>query len=190
MSRGDLGQPPWTLNIDRVTKALRVRSSYLDGNRAGEPTNIILWQTSHDMFLFFLFLPSLQYFLVLANQKRAACFHHIQYGDVLVCSTQKPICLHRNLAAEIAVSLPPDSFSLQVPAGSPSRGGNVTVYVYDMNQPSLPAPLVQFLCVFSVFMALSTVFHSIDSPDNSPLSHSVLPVLSLPYGSFQLYVSL
>ena len=32
----------------------------------------------------------------------------------------------------------------------------------------------------SVFVALSTVFHSINSPDNSPLSHSVLPVLSLP----------
>ena len=29
----------------------------------------------------------------------------------------------------------------------------------------------------SVFMALSTVFHSINSPDNSPLSHSVLPGL-------------
>ena len=32
----------------------------------------------------------------------------------------------------------------------------------------------------SVVMALSTVFHSINSPDNSPLSHSVLPVLFLP----------
>ena len=46
-------------------------------------------------------------------------------------------------------------------------------------------------CVFvSVFMALSTVFHSINSPDNSLLSHSVLPVLFLPYWSFQLYISL
>ena len=32
----------------------------------------------------------------------------------------------------------------------------------------------------SVSMALSTVFHSISSPDNSPLCHSVLPVLILP----------
>ena len=31
----------------------------------------------------------------------------------------------------------------------------------------------------SVFMAFSTVFHSINSPDNSPLPHSVLPVLFL-----------
>ena len=36
-------------------------------------------------------------------------------------------------------------------------------------------------------MALSTVFQSINSPDNSPLSHSVLLVLFLPYWSFQLY---
>ena len=42
----------------------------------------------------------------------------------------------------------------------------------------------------SVVMALSIVFHSINSPDNSPLSHSPLPVLSLPYWSFQLYISL
>ena len=32
-------------------------------------------------------------------------------------------------------------------------------------------------------MVLSTVFHSINSPDNSPSSHSVLPVLSLPFWS-------
>ena len=39
-------------------------------------------------------------------------------------------------------------------------------------------------------MAVSTVFRSINSPDNSPLSHSFLPVLFLPYGSFQLYISI
>ena len=38
----------------------------------------------------------------------------------------------------------------------------------------------------SVFMTLSTVFHSMNSPNNSPLSHSVLPVLVLPYWSFKL----
>ena len=46
----------------------------------------------------------------------------------------------------------------------------------------LPAMTV-FVSV-SVFMALSTVFHCINSPDNFPFSHSVLPVLSLPYCSF------
>ena len=59
----------------------------------------------------------------------------------------------------------------------PSRGGDVTVYVSDINQPSLPTPFYSVLVSISVFMALSTVFRSIKSPDNSPLSHSVLLVL-------------
>ena len=48
------------------------------------------------------------------------------------------------------------------------------------------------LCSYVCFslMSLSTVFHSINSSDNSPFSHSALPVLSLRYWSFQLYVSL
>ena len=32
-----------------------------------------------------------------------------------------------------------------VPAGSPSRGGDVKVYVLDINQPSLPTPFTLFL---------------------------------------------
>ena len=67
-----------------------------------------------------------------------------------------------------------------VPAGSPSRGGDVTVFVLGINQPSLPTPFSFILVSISVFMALSSVFHSINSPDNSPLSHSVPPVLFLP----------
>ena len=58
------------------------------------------------------------------------------------------------------------------------------------NQPSLPIPFDSLLVSISVFMALSTVFNSINSPDKSPFSHSVFPVLFLPYWSFQLYVSL
>ena len=77
-----------------------------------------------------------------------------------------------------------------IPSGSPSRGGDVAVYVFDINQPSLPTPFCSVLVSISVFMALSTVFHSINSPDNSLLSHSVLPVLFLPVWSFQLYISL
>ena len=77
-----------------------------------------------------------------------------------------------------------------VPAGSPSRGGDAAVYVFDTNQPSLPGPFHSVLVSISVFIALSTVFHSISSPDNPPLSHSVLPVLFLPYWSFQLCISL
>ena len=82
------------------------------------------------------------------------------------------------------------AFFMHVPAGSPSRGGDVKVYVYGINLPSLPTPFYSVLESVSVFTALSTVLHSINSSDNSPLSHSVLPVLSLPCWSFQLYISL
>ena len=68
-----------------------------------------------------------------------------------------------------------------VPAGSPSRGGHVTVSVCHINRPSLPAPFSSVLLSISVFMSLSTVFHSINTLDNSPLSHFVLSVLFLPY---------
>ena len=67
--------------------------------------------------------------------------------------------------------------SLFVPTGLHSRGGDVAVYVFDINQLSLPTPFYSVLVSISVFMALSTVFHSINSPDNSPFSHSVLPGL-------------
>ena len=63
-------------------------------------------------------------------------------------------------------------------------------FMSDINQPSLPTPIYSVLESVSVFMGLSTVFHAINSPSNSPLSHSVLPVLILPYCFFQLYVSL
>ena len=62
-------------------------------------------------------------------------------------------------------------------------------FTSDVNQPSLPAPFYSVRVSISVYMALSTVFHSINSPDNSPLSHSVLPVLFLPYWYFKLYIS-
>ena len=55
-------------------------------------------------------------------------------------------------------------FEEKVPVGSPSRGGDVTVYVCDINQPSLPTSFYSVLVSISVFMALSTVFHSIFLP--------------------------
>ena len=83
------------------------------------------------------------------------------------------------------------SFFLNVVStGSSSCGGDVAVYVFDMNQPSLPTPFYSVLVSVSDFMALSTVFHSINSPYNSLLSHSVLLVLFLPYWYFQLYMFL
>ena len=89
----------------------------------------------------------------------------------------------------LLISLPALSH-LSRPTGSPSRGGDVAVYVFGLNQPSLPTPFYSVLVSVSVFMALSPVFHSVNSPDYSPLSHSVLPVLFLLYWSFQLHISL
>ena len=76
-----------------------------------------------------------------------------------------------------------------VPASSPSRGGDVAVCVFDINQPSLPTPFYSVRVSISVFMARSTVFYSINSHDNSPLFHPVPPVLFLLYWSFQPDIS-
>ena len=63
-------------------------------------------------------------------------------------------------------------------------------WFFFINQPSLPTPFYFVLVSISVFIALSAVFRTINSPDDSPLSSFVLPVLFLPYWSFQPYVSL
>ena len=54
-----------------------------------------------------------------------------------------------------------------VPMGSPSCGGDVAVYVKDINQSSFPTPFYSVPVSVSVFVALSTVFRSINSPDSS-----------------------
>ena len=69
------------------------------------------------------------------------------------------------------------------------------VNVFDINQLSLPTPFASVLVSVSVFMALSAVFHSKKSPDNSPLSHcfsgliSALLVLSTIYLFMRVSVS-
>ena len=71
-----------------------------------------------------------------------------------------------------------------IPACSPSRGGDVVVYIKDINQPSLPTPLYSVLVSISVFMAFPTIFHSINSCNNSAFAlcsscfNSALLVLS------------
>ena len=40
----------------------------------------------------------------------------------------------------------------RVPAGSPLRGGDVAVYVFDINQPSLPTP------IYSVRVSISVLW--------------------------------
>ena len=77
---------------------------------------------------------------------------------------------------------------LPVPAGLPSGGWDVVVYVKDVNQPSSSTPFYSVLVSICVFLAHSTVLHSVDFHDDPLLSHSVLLVLFLPYWSIQLYI--
>ena len=56
--------------------------------------------------------------------------------------------------------------------------GDVAVYVFDMNHLSLPTTFYSVLVPISVFMAISTVFHSINSPDNSPFSDCASGLIS------------
>ena len=72
----------------------------------------------------------------------------------------------------------PDCLSEGSPPGSPSRGGDVAAYVKDINQPSLPTPFYSVFLSVSVFKTLSTLFHSINSHDNSPLSHCSSSLIS------------
>ena len=63
-----------------------------------------------------------------------------------------------------------------VPVDSLLHGGDVAVYVFfEINQLSLHTPFYSVVSV-SVFLALSTVFHSMNSPDDFLLSHAPLPV--------------
>ena len=52
-------------------------------------------------------------------------------------------------------------------------------FMSDINKPSLPTPFYSVLVSIPFFMAALNIFHSINSPDNSPFSLSVLPVSSL-----------
>ena len=68
------------------------------------------------------------------------------------------------------------------------------VYVQDITE--LARSFYSVLVSVSVFMALSTIFHFINSPDNSPLSHcsssliSALMVLSAIYLFMKVSLSL
>ena len=80
---------------------------------------------------------------------------------------------------------------VQVHKVSPSCGGDVVLCVKDINQPSLPSACYSVLVSIFVFMALSSVFHPINSPDNSLLSRPVLlSYFCLTGPSFRPYISL
>ena len=48
-------------------------------------------------------------------------------------------------------------FLLAVPASSTSHGVDVTVYVFDINQPSLPAPFHSVLVSISLVIAINFI---------------------------------
>ena len=59
---------------------------------------------------------------------------------------------------------------LTVPASSSSPGGDVVVYVSEIKPTKLAHFFYSLLVSISVLLALSTMFHSINSPDNSAFS--------------------
>ena len=69
-------------------------------------------------------------------------------------------------------------------------------HVFDSNQPSLPPPFNSVLVSVSVFVALSTAFHSINLSDNFMLSDcssrliSALVVFSTIYLFLKVYLAL
>ena len=67
-------------------------------------------------------------------------------------------------------------------------------FMPDINQPSLPTPFYSVLVSISVFMALLIVFHSTNSPHNSPFSSSVFFLFYLcligPFNYIAFYKSL
>ena len=94
------------------------------------------------------------------------------------------ISVSRQLPEEVLVDLKEVDLALHPVAGFVFQVGD-TLWgccglCFDINQPSLPTPFYSVLVSVSVFMAHSTVFHSINSPGNSLLSHFLLMVLFLP----------
>ena len=104
---------------------------------------------------------------------RCCCYHYCLFFIIIIVTVIAVCC----------------TVVVKVPSGSPSRGGDVTVCVYDINQPSLPTPFHSALVSVSVFMALSTVFHSEILPTILNFLALFFPVLFLPYWSCQLCVS-
>ena len=93
------------------------------------------------------------------------------------------VCLSVCLSVSVSVSVS-HSLSLSLSPLSLSRPRGLTFTWWGRYGSCLrhePTELAHSFCFvpvsISVFIALSTVFHSLNSPDNFLLSHSVLPVL-------------
>ena len=118
---------------------------------------------------------------------------HDDDDDFCGWPTLSQVARSSSLSSSSFSSFPLSSLSLsssqRVPAGSPSRGGDVAVYVFDIKELSLPTPFCSVPVSISVFMALSTVFHSINSPDKSLFFPSYF-CLTGPFNYISLYESL
>ena len=60
---------------------------------------------------------------------------------ISICTVQRAFSCFRKQHDHVLI------FSIGVPAGSPSPGGDVTGYVFNIDQPSLPTPFSLFLCL-------------------------------------------
>ena len=202
----DQGQPFFFFFFSLITVSFSScwsKSAFLLVVDQGQPFFFFLIKVSFScccwsksaFLLLVLLLDKNQPFLLLVGQSQPFFFFFflIKVSFSFSCWTKSTVFFLLNKVNRLLLaeqSQPPFSSSWPaVPAGSPSRGGDVVVYVCNMYHPNLPTPFYFVLVSISVFMALSTVVHSKNSPDNSPFSHSVLSVLTLPYWSFQLYVS-
>ena len=107
--------------------------------------------------------------------------HSVYCLSLVVCSFLFPVCL-------FLLIWPVHLLLLLLSPRAHLHVVGMLRFMSDINQPSLPTPFCSVLVSVCVYVALSTVFHSINFPNNSPLSHSVLPVLFLPNWSFQLYI--
>ena len=65
---------------------------------------------------------------------------------------------HMNSASTIWDGFSEVHLKKKVPTNSPSRGGDVTVYVFNVNQPSLPIPFTLFLCLYLSLLPFQLYF--------------------------------
>ena len=124
------------------------------------------------------------------GMKSRAIFKTAAFAPQQISINKRRNCKSAHIPSKSAQNCLSEVLSTEVPRGLTFTCWDVTVYV---NQPSLPTPLYSVLVSISVFMFLSTVFHFINSPDNSPFPDSVLPAclrLIVPFNYRPLYKSL
>ena len=96
------------------------------------------------------------------------------------------ICISPFLSLPLSLFLPPPSLSPPSPPPSRPPGPTFTWWgcfglCQRHKQTEIAHSFLFCSCVYFCLYGLSTVFHSINPPENSPLTNSVLPVLFLPF---------